>query len=193
MKDLKLIAPDANRFEVSKAQIFPTHHATVIGERNGQVTAGSYFWSLLPKGTSVTQDFTRKFATFNARIEDIETKRLYSGPWKNGQRLVIPVSSFTEWRGEKGKKEKLEIFRPNEKYTFIAGLYDNTKADGTGYKSFTMLTCGHNEFMKPIHNRMPVILEDWRAWLSKDLSPEDAKTMAKPYSGELIFRAMPRE
>lgn len=191
-EDLKTLPLEITRMEVSREWIYPTDDAIVLGDRNGEVAIGSYFWSLLPKGTQDTGAFTRKFATFNARSEDIETKRLYSGPWKKSQRLVIPVSGFVEYRGPKGSKEKLEIFRPGEKYTFIAGLYDNTKPDGKGYQTFTMLTCGPNEFMKPIHNRMPVILTDWRAWLSKEMTPEEAKAMTVPFLGKLDFRVLPK-
>lgn len=53
----------------------------------------------------------------------------------------------------------------------FAGLWDSwKKPDGSTLHTFTIITTEPNELLKPIHNRMPVILNDndAMAWLGHD-------------------------
>ena len=49
-----------------------------------------------------------------------------------------------------------------------------------------MLTTEPNELVKPIHNRMPVVLgiDDYAAWLDTDTKEAVLKAMLKPYPAE---------
>ena len=51
-----------------------------------------------------------------------------------------------------------------------------------------LITDGPNELVKPIHNRMPVILdpEDYDRWLDPEAKPEDLLALLKPYPAELM-------
>jgi putative SOS response-associated peptidase YedK len=56
-------------------------------------------------------------------------------------------------------------------------------------ESFTIITTEPNELLRPIHNRMPVILqpEDAEQWLDASRIPfVKAKSLLKPYSEELM-------
>jgi putative SOS response-associated peptidase YedK len=63
------------------------------------------------------------------------------------------------------------------------------KPDGKRVESFTIITTEPNELVRPIHNRMPVILrrEDEEQWLDAFRTPfVKAKTLLKPYPDDLM-------
>ena len=63
------------------------------------------------------------------------------------------------------------------------------KPDGKRVKSFTIITTEPKELVRPIHNRMPVILqpEDEDQWLDASRTPfAKAKSLLKPYPEELM-------
>jgi putative SOS response-associated peptidase YedK len=72
----------------------------------------------------------------------------------------------------------------------LAGLWDVwRKPDGKRVESFTIITTEPNELVRPVHNRMPVILrpEDEEQWLDPArTSFTKAKSMLKPYPEELM-------
>ena len=77
--------------------------------------------------------------------------------------------------------------KSKEPFAF-AGLWDVwRRQDGSNLETFTIVTTEPNELMRPIHDRMPVILrrEDEEQWL--DVSGarfEKARFVLKPYSAE---------
>ena len=72
----------------------------------------------------------------------------------------------------------------------IAGLWDVWhKPDGKRVESFTIITTEPNELVRPVHNRMPVILrpENEELWLDASRTSFDkARSLLKPYSEELM-------
>lgn len=162
--------------------IYPNYTVPLIrqGEKRREVFYSE--WGMVPR-FAMDKGIRSKYATFNASIETIETSRLYSPPWKDNRRCIIPAQTFVEWTGEKGKKTPLEIRPVNRKIFGIAGLWDKTDMPQLQFDTFTMLTCGPNAFIAPFHGRMPVILNpsDYDQWLSPHSSPEDVKNLLKPY------------
>jgi putative SOS response-associated peptidase YedK len=79
--------------------------------------------------------------------------------------------------------------KTKEPFAF-AGLWDVwRKPDGKRVESFTIITTEPNELVRPVHNRMPVILrpEDEAQWLDVSRTPfTKAKSALKPYPEELI-------
>jgi hypothetical protein len=63
------------------------------------------------------------------------------------------------------------------------------KPDGTPVESFTIITTEPNELVRPIHDRMPVILrpEDEEQWLDASRTAfAKARSLLKPYPAELM-------
>ena len=50
--------------------------------------------------------------------------------------------------------------------------------------TFTIITTTANRLLKPIHDRMPVILPQTKeaAWLDPELTPQQALALLKPYA-----------
>lgn len=72
----------------------------------------------------------------------------------------------------------------------LAGLWEQWRSpEGEELESCTIIVTDANDIMKPIHERMPVILvpEDWDTWLEPE--NKDAQTLQnllKPYPSEGI-------
>ena len=89
---------------------------------------------------------------FNARSETIEEKKLFSGSWKH-KRCLIPASGFFE--------KKYRIRKENYETFWLGGIWSKwVSSVGAELESCCILTTEPNDLVKPIHNRMPVIIPD---------------------------------
>jgi putative SOS response-associated peptidase YedK len=66
----------------------------------------------------------------------------------------------------------------------LAGLWElwDPPDGGEPLASCTIITTGANEFMRPLHDRMPVILDQpgREAWLAPEATPEQLETLLVP-------------
>ncbi len=87
----------------------------------------------------------------------------------------MPADGFYEWRGPKARREPLWIHPAGEGVLLFAGLFEAWQPQsGEGQTTFTIITTAANRLLEPIHNRMPVILDeagasDWMNWREPDL------------------------
>ena len=121
----------------------------------------------------------------NTRAETIAEKRVFKHAFMK-KRCLIPATGFYEWMKHDDGKTPMHIRMESGFLFAFAGIYSHWKSpsDST-ILSCSIVTTTPNELMKPIHNRMPVILkpEDEGIWL--DSSIEDVETLQKtlaPYS-----------
>ena len=70
----------------------------------------------------------------------------------------------------------------------LAGLWERWRSpEGEELESCSIIVTDANEIMRPIHDRMPVILapEDWDAWLEpEDRDAQALQHLLKPYTAE---------
>ena len=69
----------------------------------------------------------------------------------------------------------------------FAGLWESWGRDGTMIESCTILTTQANDLMRPLHDRMPVILDeqDYEQWLDpKQQEPKILEPLLIPYRSE---------
>ena len=133
------------------------------------------FWSKEPGG---------KRPLINARAEGIEAKPSFRGPVRH-RRCIVPASGFYEWRREGSGKQPYFV-RPAAAEVFaLAGIWDHWEGkQGEVIESVAIITASANELMQPIHDRMPVILEeeDVAEWIAPATKLERAMPMLKPCS-----------
>ncbi|MDX1486415.1 MAG: SOS response-associated peptidase, partial [Alphaproteobacteria bacterium] len=76
----------------------------------------------------------------------------------------------------------------DEKPFAIAGLWEHWQSpDGSEIESVTLLTTTPNDLLTPIHNRMPVILDekDYDLWLDPAAQhPGEVQPLLKPFPSE---------
>lgn len=123
----------------------------------------------------------------NARAETVFEKRTFKHLIET-QRCLVLSTGFYEWqRTDKGKQPF--FIRPSDQEMFaFAGIYKQIKTKaGETYDAYLILTTSPNEIMRPIHNRMPVILnrQEEDEWLNADLVEESQlKGFLKPYDAK---------
>lgn len=114
---------------------------------------------------------------FNARAESVLQKPAFSDGFLN-RRLIVPASWFYEWNRAK-EKSRFEKERPDE-FLYFAGIW-RQEEDGS---HFVILTAAANRTMKPVHDRMPLILDkdEPESWCK---TTKDAEALLKKVPGEL--------
>jgi putative SOS response-associated peptidase YedK len=100
----------------------------------------------------------------NARAESATEKTMFSESIKN-RRCILPAAGFYEWDAG---KTKFVFKRTDEKPIYLAGFYDLSE----NRDSFVILTTAANASMKPVHDRMPVMIdkENVRDYLNDTLA-----------------------
>lgn len=132
----------------------------------------------------------KKLTPVNARSETLFEKTMFKSLMKR-KCCLIPANGFYEW--QKAGKEKIPywIYPKQEEYFTFAGVYDEWHNPHTGeiITSTAIITTEPNAIMRPIYNRMPVILEqkDWDLWLdSKVVNQDSLNPFFKPCDETLI-------
>lgn len=129
-----------------------------------------------------------KFATFNARVEGLETTSSFRGAWEFGRRCILPAAGFYEWQRRGPGKQPFFIKLADREHFGFAGLWERSKSpDGVAIESCTLITLPANRLLSEIHNgglRMPAILraEDHEAWLAG--TQDEARRALQPYPDE---------
>jgi putative SOS response-associated peptidase YedK len=181
----------------------PTDSLPVIAMRHQKLGIEQMRWWLIPHtsrdGQPLKGSDNRPLSAFNAKGETLETSRMFS-PYFANARCLIPADAFYEWkkipvmavvRGR--KKESVErqpvVFRMKDDRMFMfAGVFSVWKNEqGEEFPSFAIITTEPNELMNPIHNRMPVILDEknFDQWLNRNnKNTGELKDLLVPYATE---------
>ena len=166
--------------------IAPTQPVPVILKEEDQTRCESMRWGLVPHWASA--DHTGP-PLINARAETVAEKPSFKTPFRR-HRCLIPASGFYEWKRNGTQKTPYYIQPANEQPICFAGLWDRwDKQDGSILHSFSIITTTANEIVKPIHDRMPVILNepDEALWLNtQEHNPDHLKALLKPYPATLM-------
>lgn len=91
---------------------------------------------------------------------------------------------YPEWQTVAGDKQPFYIHPVEGEFFGLAGLWERwtRPSDGKSLDTFTIVTTTANAAMRPLHDRMPVILAptDYAAWLSADTVPDQAQALIQP-------------
>ena len=126
--------------ELKSVNIAPTEKITGIRKQQKRYLLSSFQWGIKFSQSSPL--------ILNSRMETIIEKKFWRDSF-NSNRCLIPLSAFYEWKKEGGKKVPYRIFLKTEDLFFVPALYYSNSA--------SLITTTPNEFIKPIHHRMPVI------------------------------------
>jgi len=159
--------------------IAPTSDVLVIRHKPDTGRVGQMVrWGLVP---SWAKDPSIGAKLNNARGETVAEKPSFRTSFAK-HRCLIPANGFYEWKpvteGGKVRRQPFYIRPTNENDLFaFAGLLARWRSEaGDDLITTCIITTGPNAVMEPIHDRMPVILEQdaWGAWLGSDNSSTDA-------------------
>ncbi len=162
--------------------IAPTQQVLTVtndGERQAQYMR----WGLIPFWA---KDKKMGYRMINARGETVAEKPSFRTALRR-RRCLILADGFYEWQklGGKQKRPRRITLTSDEPFAF-AGLWETWKdPEGELIKSCTIITTAANEYLKPIHDRMPVILPHGveSLWLDQDLDdPMVLTSLLTPYA-----------
>lgn len=140
-------------------------------------------WGLIPHWA---KDPTQKL--INARAETLFEKPSFRDAVQR-RRCLILADGFYEWRQTpQGKKTPVYVRLKSKEPFGFAGLWETWQSpDGQTLKTCTIITTKPNELLKPIHNRMPVIVPKELEELWLDPSPKarvELERVLHPYRAE---------
>jgi putative SOS response-associated peptidase YedK len=188
--DLRQIAP-LFKAAVVESDVQPRYNITprqpiaVVMEK-GQRKIVTMKWGLVPDWA---KDETIANKLINARSETVTEKPSFRDSYKKRRCLII-ADGFYEWQASGITKKPFFICMKDDSPFGMAGLYDVwTNPAGEKITTCTIITTEANELMKPIHHRMPVILDakDYDVWLNVEVTPADKlQNLLRPCGPDLL-------
>lgn len=176
-------APSKQLFE-PRYNIAPTQMIAAIRELENSREATSLKWGLVPSWAKEAEIGNRMI---NARAETITEKPSFREAFKS-RRCIIPASGFYEWQKvEKGAKQPYYFYLKEKEVFGFAGLWEEwlDKTTGEMLETCTIITTEANQVLRPVHDRMPVILESnhYDVWLDAKVKDTDKlQKLLVPYS-----------
>jgi putative SOS response-associated peptidase YedK len=167
--------------------IAPTQYVAAIrDDDNGERELTMLRWGLIPFWAKDPSIGNRMI---NARAETVAEKPSFRAAYRKRRCLVL-ADGFYEWHTEAGVKVPYFISLADGQAFAFAGLWENwqSKDSDESIQSTTVITTAANDFMLPLHHRMPVVLEPESAerWMQGD---DDIVASATENAPE--FRAWP--
>ncbi len=143
-------------------------------------------WGLIP---AWAKDPSIGGRMINARCETAAQKPSFRAAMKR-RRCLIVADGFYEWQKLASGKQPWCIRMADGRPFGFAGLWEQwTSSDGSEIESWTILTTQPNDVLKPVHDRMPVILDrkDHNAWLAPDaVSADVVAPLLRPFPSDLM-------
>ena len=176
--DARLLAPP-------RYNIAPTQDVLAVRMRDdGQRTLGLLHWGLIPAWADDPAIGNRMI---NARAETVSQKPAFRQAFRQ-RRCLLPADGFYEWKPA-GKRKQPYLFhrRDNELFAF-AGLWDRWQRDEQTIDSCTILTTDANAVVRPVHDRMPLIIapQAYDTWLDPRATPDDLAPLLRPVPDDLL-------
>ena len=123
-------------------------------------------WGLVPFWAKDTAIGNRMI---NARAETVAEKPSYRAAYRH-RRCIVLADGFYEWQRQGDQKVPHFISLASGEPFALAGLWEVWKDRQTGesLQTTTLITTEANDFMAPLHHRMPAVLEPPTAdeWLA---------------------------
>jgi putative SOS response-associated peptidase YedK len=167
--------------------IAPTDMHWIVRQVGGRRRLHSARWGWQRSVKSVPGERPRERLIFNTVSETAFEKSMFRAALLSG-RCLVPATGFYEWTGEPRDRRPIHFRRRDGRLLLLAGIFDESGA-------FTVLTTTPNAELRPVHDRMPVVLEraDVDAWLEQGgvalLGPAPDGTLEGAPANPIVNRA----
>ena len=166
--------------------IAPTQDVIAITSDGETNTAQFMRWGLVP---SWAKDISIGSRMINARSETLAERPSFRSAFRRRRCLVV-ADSFYEWKRDGRSRIPMRIGLESGELFGFAGLWERwTDPGGRRILSCTIVTTEANEFLAPVHDRMPVILsrDAEPMWLDPDVQDTEALyELLTPYPSDLM-------
>ena len=175
--------------------VAPTDPVLSVVDRDGSRRMGEMRWGLVPFWAKDPSVGSRMI---NARAETITTTSAYARPFER-RRCLVAADGFYEWqpRPDRKAKQPFHIRRVDGEPLAFAGLWDSWRpkkgSDEGRLVSAVIVTTTANGVLRPIHDRMPVVLPPsaWDAWLDPDNHDVEALARLLVPAPDPLLEAVP--
>jgi putative SOS response-associated peptidase YedK len=154
----------------------PSQPATVVrATPDGTREAARLTWGLVGPGGPTPWP--------NARWETAAKKLTFKDAIKN-RRCLVPADGFIEWRTVGKKKAPIWFRLAGGRPFAFAGVWQPGPAGGPD--TFTILTTTANDLVRPVHDRMPVMLtpDQFAGWIAPGYDPVAVASLCQPVPAE---------
>lgn len=118
----------------------------------------------------------------NAKAEEAASKKTWAASLR-ARRCVVPATAFYEWLKDGRQRYPVELSAQSGAVLHLAGIWQRFEKDGQPVDCVTVLTTAASEEVRPVHDRMPVLLSDDAAvttWLDPDLTDRGIAELTQP-------------
>ncbi|MBL0218175.1 MAG: SOS response-associated peptidase [Myxococcales bacterium] len=160
--------------------VAPTQPAPVVIRKDGTRTIELMRWGLVPHWAG--KPGAKPPLMINARLEGLQDKPMFREALAH-KRCLVPADGFFEWKRDpkqaKAKPQPIYLHPAPRRTVAFAGLWARSRTEAGEQLSFTIITGPPNELVRPIHDRMPVVLDPsaYAAWLDPTLDGEGARAL----------------
>lgn len=155
--------------------VAPTQPIPIVRLVEGKRQFALMRWGLLPSWVKDPKAFS---LLINARGESAAEKPAFRAAMKR-RRCLIPADGFYEWRAGGVRKQPYFVHAKSVAPLAFAGLWETwTGPNGEELDTAAIVTTGANATLRPIHDRMPVIVPEAAFDLWLDCTNVDVATAA---------------
>lgn len=142
---------------------------------------GNLRWGLLRE-----DEDRRKRPLINVRVESIARGSFAEAV--RDRRCLIPADGFYEWRKDPKGKRPTWISRPGRELFAFAAIWNPSPPSGELPASCALLTREPNDKIRPVHDRMPMILDRKAeaSWLDPDTPVDELAELLGPVPENLL-------
>lgn len=175
--------PDfADRYNIAPTSLVPAIRTAAGGER----ATAALQWGLVPRWA---RDASGGGRLANARADGVATKPSFREAFRH-RRCIVPASGFYEWQTVGRLKFPWYFSRPDGEPLALAGIWEEWRsAAGAALETFSLITTEPNDVVRPLHDRMPVILtgDNLDRWLDPSIrEPERLQPLLVPLPSALL-------
>ncbi len=161
--------------------------AVLVPTDQGQRQFRLLQWGLIPSWAKAPGVGS---AMINARAETAATKPAFRTAFRQRRCLVL-ADGFYEWQQQGRRKQPFYVRLLDDRPFAFAGLWEYWEGpEGQAIDSCALLTTEPNALMRPLHHRMPVILEPdaYTPWLDPAVQdPDTVQPLLRPYPPEAMI------
>jgi putative SOS response-associated peptidase YedK len=184
-------APQPPRYNIAPTQAVVAVRAAAD---SGKRELCLFRWGLVP---SWADDPAIGNRLINARAETVADKPSFRSAFRQ-RRCLIPADGYYEWQKRAASKQPFYFRMRDSKPFAFAGLWEHWEPATSGpsprggegvIESCTILTTAANDLLRPVHERMPVILapEDYAQWLDPAVrQPELLQPLLRSFPAEAM-------